>query len=316
LLIIGVAAAFVILVTLWVARRLADPILNLTDVAQAFAAGNLEAGTQLDDTRGDELGILANAFKSMAMQLRDLIDSLEDMVRKRTAELEAANKELEAFSYSVSHDLRAPLRAIDGYTRILEEDYEPSLDAEGKRVCAVIRKQTQRIGQLIDDLLAFSRLGRTQMQSSLIDMEKSASIAFDELSTPEDQNRIEIHIEPLNPAIGDPAMIRQVWINLLANAVKFSSKRSKAVIDVGSQEGDNETIYYVRDNGAGFDMRYADKLFGVFQRLHSEREFEGTGVGLAIVQRVIQRHEGRVWAEGVPDQGATFYFTLPQKGDQ
>jgi light-regulated signal transduction histidine kinase (bacteriophytochrome) len=286
----------------------------LSDLAQAFAAGNLEVGTQLDDSRDDELGILASAFKSMVMQLRNLIDGLEEMVRTRTAELEAANKELESFSYSVSHDLRAPLRAIDGYTRILEEDYAASLDDEGRRVCTVIRTQTKQTGQLIDELLAFSRLGRTQMQSSLIDMERSANLVLDELITSEDQTRIDVQIEQLPQAIGDPAMIRQVWMNLLGNALKFSTKRSRAIIKVGSQEGDNEIIYFVRDNGAGFDMQYADKLFGVFQRLHSEREFTGTGVGLAIVQRVIERHNGRVWAEGSTDEGATFYFSLPEKG--
>jgi len=315
LLVIFVAATLVILVTLWTARRLADPILRLAGVAQALAAGDWEAGARLENSRGDELGILANSLKSMASQLRDLIYSLEEKVRKRTAELEAANKELEAFSYSVSHDLRAPLRAIDGYTRILVEDYDACLDAEGKRICGIIRSRVLLIGQLIDELLAFSRLGRVQMQSSLIDMEKSARMAIDELISLETRDRFEVVIEPLPPAIGDPAMLHQVWTNLLANAVKFTSKRSRAVIEVGGQENDDEIIYFVRDNGAGFDMRYADKLFGVFQRLHSEREFEGTGVGLAIVQRVIHRHSGRVWAEGVPDQGATFYFTLPRKGN-
>ncbi|MBE7552052.1 MAG: HAMP domain-containing protein [Anaerolineales bacterium] len=315
LLVIGIATAFVIPVTLWTAGRLADPVLKLTSVAQAVAAGNLEVEVQVENSPSDELGILATAFKSMTRQLQDLIGGLEENVRERTAELEAANKELEAFSYSVSHDLRAPLRAIDGYTRILVEDYEAGLDAEGKRVCAVIRHQTQHMGQLIDDLLAFSRLGRTQIQAAPINMETLAATVFDELTTPEEQERIDFHLVPLPPALGDPTMIRQVWINLLSNAIKFSAKRERALIEVDGQQSEGEIIYSVHDNGAGFDMRYVDKLFGVFQRLHSEREFEGTGVGLAIVQRVIRRHSGRVWAEGAVDQGATFYFTLPGKGD-
>ena len=237
---------------------------------------------------------------------------LEQRITERTAQLEAANKELEAFTYSVSHDLRAPLRAIDGYTRILAENYESSLDAEGQRVCTVVRDETRRMGQLINDLLAFSRLSRATMQPSPIDMATLANSIFYELTAPKDRERIDFHVAPLPPAVGDLALIRQVWINLFTNAVKFSSKCERAIIEVGSEQSDGETVFFVHDNGAGFDMRYADKLFGVFQRLHSEREFEGTGVGLAIVQRVIHRHGGRVWAEGAVNQGATVYFTLPK----
>jgi PAS domain S-box-containing protein len=243
-------------------------------------------------------------------QVRQLNVELEQRVVERTAQLRAANKELEAFSYTVSHDLRAPLRAIDGYTRILVEDYEPLLDAEGKRVCGVITDSTQRMGQLIDDLLALSRLSRTDMQSTPIDMKALAEAAFDHLTTPESRARIDFRLGALPPALGDPTLIGQVWGNLLSNALKFSSKRERAVIEVGCQESAGESIYYVRDNGSGFDMQYAGKLFGMFQRLHSERDFEGTGLGLAIVQRVISRHGGRVWGEGAVDGGATFYFTL------
>ncbi len=250
--------------------------------------------------------------KQAEEKIHRLNEELEQRVIERTAQLEAANKELEAFSYSVSHDLRAPLRAIDGYTRILVEDYEAVMDAEGRRVCTVIRDETRRMSQLIDDLLAFSRLGRAHMQLVSIDMERLVQAVFDALTTAESREWLDFRMGGLPPAMGDPTLIRQVWTNLLANALKFSFKRERAVIEAGSRQGDGETVYWVRDNGAGFDMQYADKLFGVFQRLHSEKEFAGTGVGLAIVQRIIHRHGGRVWAEAEVDQGATFYFTLPR----
>lgn len=239
---------------------------------------------------------------------------LEQRVNQRTAQLEAANKELEAFSYSVSHDLRAPLRAIDGFTEILFKDYEPQLDAEGKRICSVISKSARNMGKLIDDLLTFSRLGRAEMRLSPIDMATLANSVFFELTTPESRERIDFHVGKLPQVMGDPTLIRQVWMNLLSNAIKFSSKKERAIIEVSGERTRKETSYSVRDNGAGFDMQYVDKLFGVFQRLHSTRGFEGTGVGLAIVQRVIHRHGGRVWAEGATNNGATFYFTIKHEG--
>ena len=182
-------------------------------------------------------------------------------------------------------------------------------------MCGVIRGQAQRMGQLIDDLLAFSRLGRTEIRTVPIDMQAMANSAFYRLTTNDDRERIEFRIESLPPAMGDPTLIGQVWANLLGNAVKFSSNQERAIIQVGSRQETAESVYFVRDNGAGFEIEYTHKLFGVFQRLHSEREFEGTGVGLAIVQRIIHRHGGRVWAEGEVDKGATFYFCLPQRGN-
>jgi light-regulated signal transduction histidine kinase (bacteriophytochrome) len=235
---------------------------------------------------------------------------VEKRVEERTAQLEVANSELEAFVYSVSHDLRTPLRAIDRYTNIIVEDYEQLLDEEGKRKCAIICNETKHMGQLIDDLLSFSYISHAEMQVSPIDMEALASSVFHELTTPESRERIDFRVASLPLAIGDPTLMHQLWTNLLSNAVKFSSKRERAVIEVGYQQDGQRIIYSVRDNGAGFDMQHAEKLFKVFWRFHSKNEFDGTGVGLAIVQRLIQRHGGKVWAESHVDQGATFYFTV------
>jgi PAS domain S-box-containing protein len=250
------------------------------------------------DEKGNVLGVFAAA--------RDNTQT------KRAAEqLETTNKDLEAFSYSVSHDLRAPLRAIDGFSKILMEDYGAKLDAEGKRVIAIIRDNAMQMGKLIDDLLQFSRLGRQEMQKSNIDMTDLAKAIFDDLKKGESKREISFASGTLPDAFADPTLIHQVWVNLLSNALKYTRRKKSTVIEVSAKTENGSTVYSVKDNGAGFDPRYGDKLFGVFQRLHSTDEFEGTGVGLAIVKRVIARHGGTVKAEGKPSEGATFSFSLP-----
>ncbi len=242
------------------------------------------------------------------------IRELNAVLESRAAALEAANKELEAFSYSVSHDLRAPLRAVDGFSRMVLTDYAPKLDDEGRRMLGVIRSEAQRMGRLIDDLLAFSRLGRQTIESARIDMHALVQEVCDELLALEPERQVRFELHPLPSALGTQSMIRQVWINLIGNALKFTKEREVAEIEIGVTEDESGgRVYYVKDNGVGFDMRYAEKLFGVFQRLHSQQEFPGTGVGLALVQRIVQRHGGRVWAEAEVNRGATFYFMLPNQ---
>ena len=246
-------------------------------------------------------------------RIRRQTEELEQRVSERTAELKAVNSELEAFSYSVSHDLRAPLRAIDGFSRIVQEDYADKLDTEARRLLGVIRTNSQKMAQLIDDLLAYSRLGRRPLASAGIDMNRLCEGVLEELRDSGASLR-GVVLETLPAARGDATLVKQALTNLLANAVKFSGRREPPLIVVSGVERGAECVYCVKDNGAGFDMRYGEKLFKVFQRLHSEDEFAGTGVGLAIVQRVASRHGGRVWAEGKVDEGAAFYFALPRGG--
>jgi PAS domain S-box-containing protein len=239
---------------------------------------------------------------------------LEQRVIERTAQLEAANRELEAFTYSVSHDLRAPLRAMDGFSQAVLEDYGAQLPEGGQRYLQTIREGAQRMGTLIDDLLTFSRLSRLPLNKRAVDTGRLVRDTIEELGAQREGRQIEISVGELPPCHGDLALLKQVWLNLLSNAFKYTRQRERAVIEVGSlrEKEQDENVYFVRDNGTGFDMRYVGKLFGVFQRLHRAKEFEGTGVGLAIVHRIIQRHGGRVWAEAAVDRGATFYFTLPR----
>jgi signal transduction histidine kinase len=230
-------------------------------------------------------------------------------VQERTAELAAANKQLDAFSYSVSHDLRAPLRAVDGYARILEEDFGSRMDEEGRRLLAVVRASAKKMGVLIDDLLEFARQGRGQPAKRAFNMgELVTAVAAEQAKA---YPRAELRVAALPDAPADPVLLRQIWVNLVGNAFKYSSKRDAPLVEIGARTEAAEIVYWVRDNGAGFDMRFAQRLFGVFQRLHTAEEFSGTGVGLAIVERIVSRHGGRVWAESQLDEGATFYFTLP-----
>ena len=271
--------------------------LSFGGAARAFPAEQVNIVREV----AAQLAIAMSQARLLA-RLKQHAAELEARVRERTAELES-------FTYSVSHDLRAPLRAVDGYARMLEEDHAEQLDGEGRRLLSVVRDASRRMGQLIDDLLAFSRLGRQQPAKRAVDMTGLAREVIAELGgTP-----AAIRLAELPPARADPALLKQVWLNLIGNAVKYSGKRADARVDIEGQEAGAETVYSVRDNGAGFDMRYAEKLFGVFQRLHRQEEFPGTGVGLAIVHRVVTRHGGRVWAESRPNEGARFFFSLPRE---
>lgn len=344
--------------------------ISLPILFQGAVIGLIQVANKADDYNEKDVALLTMIANTVAPILHarlqrgrqenarkraeDEVKSLNARLAQRIVDVEAANKELESFSYSVSHDLRAPLRAIDGFSRMLLEDYADKLDAEGNRRLNVVRSSAQKMGQLIDDVLAFSRMGRKEMTVQEINMDQLVNEVYQELATYAPKRKIAFSIvgtqgvAPLPPACGDMAMIRQALVNLVSNALKFTRDRECAVIDVGSwvgsaesphtpfaegwrresvstpsfENGDEEelknkfNVYYVRDNGVGFDMKYADKLFGVFQRLHSAEEFEGTGAGLAIVKRIITRHGGKVWAEAKVGEGAVFYFSLPKSGGE
>lgn len=305
-------------------RRITMPINELTKGTMIVGKGDL--GHKIDIRTKDEMGQLASSFNQMAGNLKKITASRDELnkeiterklaeksLKQRTAELEVANKELESFSYSVSHDLRAPLRAISGFSNILIEDYTDKLDPECKRLLNTIQSNTQKMAQLIDDILTLSRMGRKEIKKINININDLVKSIFEELKPTYPNREIKLSLSALPSAQGDPTLLRAVFINILTNAIKFTKTRTSALIEVGGRSLNNENSYYVKDNGVGFEMKYVDKVFGVFQRLHSDTEFEGTGVGLAIVQRIIHRHGGRVWAEGKVGKGATFYFTLPKK---
>lgn len=246
--------------------------------------------------------------------LRQTVLVMHDITERKKAEDEAlrVNRELETFSYSISHDLRAPLRTIDGFSKILIEEYSGKLDSEGKRFLTNIRNGAQEMGKLIDDILTLSRFGRQAIKAENIDMHAMVSAIARTLIAAVPSRKIEADIRSLPPSCADPALVRQVWVNLISNAIKFTKTKETAIIVISGEEKDGEIEYSIQDNGAGFDMQYAKKLFGVFQRLHSSEEFEGTGVGLAIVSHIVLRHGGKVRAEGKVNEGAKFFFTIPK----
>jgi light-regulated signal transduction histidine kinase (bacteriophytochrome) len=274
------------------------------------------------------LTIIFAASRYRVARLRSANSVLNKLVNDRTTEIQAKNeeiasqneqlhelnKELEAFSYSVSHDLRAPLRSVIGYSQMLEEDYFEKLDEGGRRSLKVIRQNAARMNNLIDDLLEFSKLSGKELLKSKIDTEKLVKNILDEMKS--SVQKVEISVNPLPPVFADSKLFSQVWINLISNAIKYSSKKAAPLVEIGSYREENVTVFYVKDNGAGFDMKYVDKLFGVFQRLHKVDEFEGTGVGLALVYRIVAKHGGRIWAEAKVNEGATFYFSLPNQGNR
>jgi signal transduction histidine kinase len=255
------------------------------------------------------LNLLLSTYET-AIQRNQELAAAKDALRTANTSLEATNKELEAFSYSVSHDLRAPLRAIEGFTRSLTTDHAPQMDDTAQALLHRVAGACTRMGQLIEDLLTLSRVARSEMRHEPVDLSAAAESIVADLRTSQPERAVEVRIEPGMTATGDPRLLRAALENLLGNAWKFTSNEPVAVVEFGTLPDRQPTVFFVRDNGAGFDMNYADKLFGPFQRLHSTSEFPGTGVGLATVQRIVNRHQGSIWAEAVVEQGATFYFTL------
>ena len=305
-----------IFVSWWLQRRISHPILNLAATAQRISRDG-DFSVRAIAEGGDEIGQLVTTFNAMLEQIQEQNqqleksrDELEQRVIDRTAQLEAANKELEAFSYSVSHDLRAPLRSIDGFSQAVMEDYGDKLGPDGQADLQRVRAATQRMAQLIDDMLDLSRVTRAKLVREEIDLSALARSVGAEIQKAEPRRHVDFRVTEGLAVEADPRLLRIVLENLLRNAWKFTGKHATANIEFGVLRDNGKPAYFVRDDGAGFDMTYANKLFGAFQRLHAMTDFSGTGVGLATVQRIVARHGGRVWAEGAVEKGATFYFTL------
>ena len=316
ILVIAVSFLLAYMLSKSLQQRISKPILALAETAKAIS-DRRDYSVRATKFGDDELGSLTDAFNHMLIQIQEqnkeitsFNQKLEQKVMERTREMEIANKELEAFSYSISHDLRAPLRSIHGYMNIFSEEYSDRFDDEARRLVNIILKNAQKMGQLIDDLLAFSRLGRKELAKQNVSMKGIVHDVWQEQTQLVGQRHIEFVLKEIHEAYADSVTIRQLWVNLVSNAIKYTRHKKNAVVEIGSEEKEDIVTYYIKDNGAGFNMRYYGKLFGVFQRLHSDKEFEGTGVGLAIVQRIITKHGGMIWAEAKPNEGATFYFSL------
>jgi len=299
IMILGIIAAVLI------ARSLSEPIKALRRGAERIEKGDLQCRVGSDAK--DEIGHLSRAFDCMTVSLEEMTAKLT----KKAAELEAANKELEGFSYSVSHDLRAPLRHMAGFAELLQKKEWSRLDETSRRYMTVIVDASKKMGRLIDDLLAFSRIGRSEMRMVSVDFTKLVGETIEELRHDTEGREVAWSVGELPDVKGDAALLSLMLANLISNALKFTRPRPRAEIELGCLRGQDENVFFVRDNGVGFDTRYSDKLFGVFQRLHRQEEFEGTGIGLANVHRIVARHGGKIWAEGTVGEGATFYFTLP-----
>ncbi|MGD1067229.1 MAG: ATP-binding protein, partial [Vulcanimicrobiaceae bacterium] len=298
-------------------QRLAERTIERDDVARDEALAELaRTNAELKERLAERTIERDDVARGVALAELARTNKAEEQLRLHAGELEALNAELESFSYSVSHDLRAPVRAVLGYTRAIVEDYGSLLDAEGRRLLSVVEGEASRMGDLIDDLLAFSRLGREPMANVFVNMSRLARDVVDEQLPAAREGALRIDVVDLPGIRGDSVLLRQVWVNLISNAIKYSSKAKAPEVHIWATTEPARTVYHVRDNGVGFDMTYANKLFGVFQRLHRTEEFPGTGVGLAIVMRIVQRHGGTVWADARIGEGATFSFALPSGGGE